>query len=406
MTPVAITPEHFRWFDYHRYTFPLGLDLGGKAVLSGHTASEFDPDEGRLTVRGGMSQQTATAYDKIEAILEAAGYTLGDVVQVVESVTVEGIDAYSEAEQVRSHRLGENCPAVSTLCVDGLLRPQALIEIAVTAQRGTEPPVAAVSSDRLAYAPARAANGIVYLSSVLPLDDNGGVVGENLLSQTEAAFDRAERMLAGAALSWSNVVKTVDFSTPTTLKDYKATGRIRRERLGPIYPGSTGILMSRLAHPHALIQLDIIASTEPLEAVNPGWDRYTKLTYSPAVKAGNVLFMSAQTAQDPVTEQAVHAGDIIAQAEYAYANIIEVLKAAGGGPDHLVETVEYITPSGLEHYREVAAVRKRLLLPPYPASRGVVCRALLRPEFQIEVDPLAILTLGSPGETPGGGAGI
>ena len=390
MTFAAITPERFPWFDYRHYTFSLGLNLGIKAVLSGHSASVYDLDEGRIVVRGGMAEQTHTAYDKIEAILDAAGYTLGQVVRIVENVTVAGIDDYAEAEQVRAQRLGDSNPAVNTVCIDRLLRPAALIEIAVTARRGAEGPVTATSG-RLAHAPARAADGVVYLSSVLPVDDFGAVVGDDLYTQTEAAFDRAERMLVGAGLTWANVVKTLDYSTPATLRDYKATGRIRKERLGPVYPASAGILMSRLAHPDALIQLDIIASTEPIEAVNPGWDRYAKLTYSPAVRAGNVLFMSGQAALDTETERAVHAGDVAAQAEYTYTNIIEVLKAAGAGPEHLVETVEYVTPAGLKRYREVAAVRAGLLSAPYPASTGIICGGLLRPEFEIEVDPLAIL---------------
>jgi enamine deaminase RidA (YjgF/YER057c/UK114 family) len=109
------------------------------------------------------------------------------------------------------------------------------------------------------------------------------------------------------------------------------------------------------------------------------------------VKAGNVLFMSGQAALDPATEQAVFDGDIAAQAEYTYANIIDVLKAAGAGPENLVKTIEYVTPGGLERYRDVAKVREQLLKMPYPASTGCVCEALLRPEFLIEVDPLAIL---------------
>jgi enamine deaminase RidA (YjgF/YER057c/UK114 family) len=253
---------------------------------------------------------------------------------------------------------------------------------------------ALVSIDSLGHtrpAAARGAHGIVYLSSVLPVDDRGEIVGTGLLEQTEAVFDRAGRMLEAAGLGWSHVTKTLDYSTPATLSDYKATGRARRERLGPVYPGAAGILMSRLAHPDALIQLDIMASTEPLEVVNPGWSRYEKLTYSPAVRAGNVLFLSGQAALDPETERAVHAGDIAAQADYTYANIVRVLEAAGAGPEHLVETVEYVTPAGLPRYREVAEVRRRHLVEPWPSSTGIICSGLLRPEFEIEIDPLAIL---------------
>jgi len=198
-------------------------------------------------------------------------------------------------------------------------------------------------------------------------------------------------MLAATGLSFANAVKTVDYLLPAGLAGYKATGKIRRQFLGPVYPGAAGILMPKLCHPGALIQYDFIATRDLPVAVNPGWDRYQKLTYSPAVRAGKLLFMSGQGSLDPSTERVVFDGDVVAQAEYTYGNIIKVLNAAGAGPEHLVKTIEYVTPAGLPRYRDVAAVRSKLLAQPFPASTGLVCEALLRPEMQIEVDPFAIL---------------
>jgi enamine deaminase RidA (YjgF/YER057c/UK114 family) len=99
--------------------------------------------------------------------------------------------------------------------------------------------------------------------------------------------------------------------------------------------------------------------------------------------------LAADALADP--RVTVHEGDVAAQAEYTYGNIIKVLKAAGAGPEHLVKTIEYVTPAALARYREVAAVREKLLPQPFPASTGLVCEALLRPEMQIEIDPFAIL---------------
>lgn len=366
MTLAAIQPSHFPWFDYSRYTFSLGLQRGTSAWLSGHSASEFDPETKHILVKGDMAAQTRTAYAKIVTLLESSGCALSDVKRVVEYVTAKGIDDYAAAAEVRNEIFGTSQPAVCTVVVNRLLRPQALIEIEVTADSG--------------------ATDIVYLPSITAPD-----AGEDLASQTRGCFEQAAALLERAGVSLSSVVKTVDHTTPATLRDYKRTAAIRREFLGPVYPAAAGILLSRLQHPRALVSLDVIASRAPLEAVNPGWDRYAKLTYSPAVKAGNVLFMSGQAALDPVTEKAMFPGDVAAQAEYTYSNIIEVLKAAGAGPENLVKTVEYVTPAGLERYREVAAVRDRMLVSPFPASTGAVCETLLRPEFLIEIDPLAIL---------------
>ena len=368
----AIRPQVFPWFDYSRYTFSLGLDIGGGvAVLSGHTASEYDANERAIVVRGSLSRQVRTAYAKIEAILEAAGLSLGDVVRVVEYVKAAAVDDYSDIESARSEVLSGVDPAVNTVCVSALLRPAALVEIEVMAQKGG-------ADDPL--------DGVVYLPSL-----TAPAAGE-LVAQAAAVYDKASDLLGSMGLTLANVTKTVDYCPISALPDYRRTGSVRRERLGPVYPGATGILVDRLREPEALIQVDFTASRHFSQAVNPGWERYGKLTYSPAVRAGRVLFMSGQAALDPASEKALFDGDVVAQADYTYANIVAVLNTAGLGPQNLIKTVEYVVPSGLAAYRGVAEVRARHLPVPYPASTGLVVPRLLRPEFLIEVDPMAVFS--------------
>jgi enamine deaminase RidA (YjgF/YER057c/UK114 family) len=371
---VAITPERFPWYAYRGYTFSLGLRLGGRSWLSGHTGSAHDPAEGRMVVRGGMAEQARTAWAKVAAILEAAGQSPADVVRVVEYLTERGLERYAEAAAVRAEVLGAARPAVNTVVVRSLLRPEALLEIEVTADTR------------------RDADDLVYLPSILPVDGAGEVVGPgDVVAQTRAVWERARALLAPLGLGLDRVVKTLDYVTPAALGDYKATGRVRRELLGPVYPAAAGIIMPSLPRPGALIQVDAIASRHEPHAVNPGWARYAKLTYSAGVRAGRTLFLSGFAALDPETERPVHAGDVVAQAEYTYTNVLAVLRAAGAGPEHLIKTIEYVTPAALARYRDVAAVRARLLRAPYPASTGCVCEALLRPEFEIEIDPTAVL---------------
>lgn len=69
MTITDIRPKAFPWFNYERYSFSLGLTDGTTAWLSGHSASEFDPETRHMVVRGGMGEQAETAYAKIGAIL-------------------------------------------------------------------------------------------------------------------------------------------------------------------------------------------------------------------------------------------------------------------------------------------------------------------------------------------------
>jgi enamine deaminase RidA (YjgF/YER057c/UK114 family) len=147
--------------------------------------------------------------------------------------------------------------------------------------------------------------------------------------------------------------------------------------------------MSRLHHAGQLVALDVTASRHPLEVVNPGWSRYDTLTYAPGVKAGRMLFMSGFAALDMQTQEALHPGDLGAQAEVTYRAVLRLLDHAGLGTTDLLRTIEFCVESALPEYRAVAAVRERLLSPPWPASTGDICAGLLRPEFLLEVFPTA-----------------
>ena len=406
MPPRAIEPEHFDWLDYRKYTFSLGLTADADVFLSGHSASCYDPSEGRVVVRGGVAEQCRTAYNKIGALLEACGLGPASVVHVVEYVTVEAVDRYPEIEGVRAEALREAQPAVSTVIVSRLLRRNAFVEIEVTARAdprlGASAALGDAPGDRVpsaggaaavpAYGLSAAAGDVVYLSSMLPVDRRGELVDGGVEAQAEQIYDNVERVLAAAEMGPAHLVKTLDYVSVQGVADYKLTGRVRRDRLGPVYPAAAGIVTDRVAHPGALLQVDCIASRSLPHPVNPGWDRYEKLTYSPAVRAGDALFLSGLAALDPATQRAVHEGDIAAQAEFIYGNVLEVVRAAGGHPRSLVRTVEYVTEAGLARYRDTAPVRAGLLADPYPASTGVVCAGLLRPEFELEVDAMAVLS--------------
>lgn len=390
--PAAIRPAHFPYFPYEGFTFSLGRQDGETAWLSGHSGATWDQSLQKMTVGGSMAAQSAVMYEKISAILAAAGLGLSDVVHLVENVTAVGLDSYPEAEQVRRQAFGAHEPALTTVIVDRLVRRAALIEVQVIAHRGGGSAVVAGSQTRWHRSALSEAGGVIHLPTLLPVTPEGVVAAPgDLAGQYRYCLERAAGLLAATGLSLASVVRTVDYSTPATREAYPKTHKLRRELLGPCYPAAAGILMSRLPVPGALVALDVTASREPLAVVNPGWERYNTLSYSPAVKAGRLLFMSGFAALDMANQTALHPGDLAAQAEHTYGSILEVLHHAGGSAEDLIETLEYVTPVGVPGYRAVAGVREKLLRPPWPASVGAVCAALLRPEFLLEVVPTAVL---------------
>lgn len=128
---------------------------------------------------------------------------------------------------------------------------------------------------------------------------------------------------------------------------------------------------------------------KPFSAVVPagGWnDRYT---YSPAVRAGNLLYISGMTASD-AKGSIVGEGDIVRQTEYIYEKMAAVLAAAGADLSHVVETTDYFVDQ--KDYDRTAAVRRKVFGgPPYPAATGVRVAGLIRPAALIEIKALAVI---------------
>ena len=399
MTLSAIKPAHFPWFPYEGFTFCLGLTEGDSAWTSGHTSARQDETLGKMTVNGTMTEQAEIAYAKTLAILEAAGFGPEDVTRVTENVTKAGMHAYEDQAAVRRRIYGDR-PTVRTVAVERLVRRNAWLEVELHATKGGGETLLASSAAPRAgtwrpSAITEGAEGVVYLPTVVPIDEHGEVVHPgDFVAQYRYVLEKAGEMLESVGLTLGHVVTTFDYSTPETREVYRKTHWVRKELLGQneggVYPCAGGILMSELHQPGVMVAMDVTASRHPLELVNPGWRRYDTLTYAPGIKAGRMLFMSGFASLDMETQQALHDGDLGKQAEVTFGAILELLTSEGLGPADLLETTEYCVESYVGDYKAVAEVRERLLCEPWPASTGALCHSLLRPEFGLEVFPLAL----------------
>jgi enamine deaminase RidA (YjgF/YER057c/UK114 family) len=128
---------------------------------------------------------------------------------------------------------------------------------------------------------------------------------------------------------------------------------------------------------------------KPFTAVTPasGWN--ARYTFSAAVRAGNLLFISGMTAANDQGEL-VGEGDIVRQTEYIFEKMGRVLEAAGASFDNIVETTEYFTT--LDGYSKTAGVRRKVFGDaPWPAATGVLVAGLIRPGALIEIKATAVL---------------
>ena len=96
--------------------------------VSGQLA--IDPKEGKI-VTYDIKGQTARVMENIKAILQAAGYNFGDIVQ--SNVYLSSMKLFSEFNNEYAKYFDKEFPARTTVGIE--LMPNALVEIAVVAYR-------------------------------------------------------------------------------------------------------------------------------------------------------------------------------------------------------------------------------------------------------------------------------
>ena len=109
--------------------------------------------------------------------------------------------------------------------------------------------------------------------------------------------------------------------------------------------------------------------------------------YSQAIKAGHLLFLSGQIPLDPTTGALVPGG-IAAQTRQVFANIGEILKAAGVSFDHVVSATVYV--ADMNDFAAVNEIYATYFSAPAPA-RATVQVARLPKDALVEIQVVASL---------------
>ncbi|MXZ95891.1 MAG: RidA family protein [Acidimicrobiaceae bacterium] len=102
------------------------------------------------------------------------------------------------------------------------------------------------------------ANGTVYLRGQVGTDLEGNLVGlGDPAAQAEQAMANVEQLLREAGSDLSHIVKTTIYLTDPRHRElvYQTVGRWLRG----VHPVSTGLVVSGLAQPEWLMEIDVIA---------------------------------------------------------------------------------------------------------------------------------------------------
>jgi len=109
--------------------------------------------------------------------------------------------------------------------------------------------------------------------------------------------------------------------------------------------------------------------------------------YSPAVRAGQLVFISGQVPIDPATGNLID-GDIAAQTRRVFENLGALLKAAGLSFANVVRTTVFL--ADMNDFAAMNQTYATYFSEPYPA-RSTVQVSRLPKDARIEIDVVAVV---------------
>ena len=396
---IEVDPAKFPWLDLNRYTFCMGAENVGILYLSGQTASEFDPQLGRVVCKGDLLDQTRVVYEKLAVVLAAAGMSFQNVVQTVDYIDTTALPLYRRTGEIRQQYLGSSPVGATGICVERLLRPDAFIEVSAVAMMGEKKPINP-GWDRygqLTYVPGVEVDNTIWTSGFVGSEEFDGEThySQDTARQVELTYGVIGEVLSAAGAGPGDVVKTLDYISPQSLLQYPNTSEVRRGFFGEQFPASTSIPVNRLLRPDGHVEIEVVAvkGGRREEIRVPEWESTSgDLTYNPGVKKGRLLQISGQSSVDHATGATVGGYDIVAQTEQAYSNIARIMDEGGYSMDDIVNTIEWVAPNGMMDYRKVGEVRRKYFGDRFPSATGIAMHQILgQPEQLIEVTAVAVV---------------
>ncbi len=106
------------------------------------------------------------------------------------------------------------------------------------------------------------------------------------------------------------------------------------------------------------------------------------------VSGGRTLYLAGQIALD-ADGNLVGEDDFRAQTRQVFTNIEAIIEEAGGSISDIVKMTTFLTD--MSDYAAFCEVRGEFLKPPYPAATLVETSALVRPEWMVEVEAIAVI---------------
>ena len=307
--------------------YSTAVKAGGLLYLSGTLA--HDP-----TAPSDVGSETRRTIERMRDVLVAAGSSLDDVVAVLVYLT-SASDFPAMNQAYRAFWPGD--PPTRTTVITALVVPEARIEISMVAvPRGAERVVLLPDGWKRSpnpYSYAIRTGSTVFLSGLVARRGSDNTfVGGDVRAQTRTIMENAGELLTAAGLTLRDVVSSKIYLTRAA--DFAAMNEVYREFF-PDAPPARATVQSGLAGPEAVVEITFVASSASRNAIGTP---PSGLPLSPAIRAGQHLFVSGMLGNSPET-----AGDVAAQTRATLSRIDATLRDAGSSRADVVDALVYIT---------------------------------------------------------------
>ena len=369
--------------------YSRALRVGDMVLQSGTTAIDR---QGNVRGVGDVARQVESIMTIAEWSLGKAGGKLADVVR--SRIYVTDIRVGDGAARTLARYLRDARPAATLVQVNGLARPEQLVEIELDLVDGARAAARRISSgraieDEYAYSRAVRVGDRVFVSGTTALSARGVVEGkDDLYRQTRSTLDTIFSALAEAGAAREDIVYTKTFLTDLGRSaDYT---RAWLEALGDVRPTSTLLAIPALVLPEMLIEIEaeaIIGAAKTRRDIYTQQQREKPRGYARAVVVGDWIWVSGCTSMNAAGEPQA-AGDWAAQTDLSIETARWALAQAGASLDDVVRRRTFTVEGAAvnrPHGEGPAWFAKSC-----PASLGCRIAGLARPELLVEVEVAAV----------------
>jgi enamine deaminase RidA (YjgF/YER057c/UK114 family) len=254
-----------------RYTHVV--KVGPWAYIAGQTAGAMD---GSVEGVGDMSAQAKRIYERLGKAVAAVGGKPSDIVQTFTYITDR--EHSTAIQPLRQAFFGDEPPTSTLVIVAGLARPEVMMEVEAIAyvggQTSSSSPLAASKESSMPAVehiqPAHLSNpgkrythvvrvgDWVYIAGQTASDENGNIVGVgDPTAQTEQVYNNLGKCMESVGGKLTDIVKTTVYVVGREHLD--AIRAAREGRFGDKPPTSTLLVISGLARPEFLLEIEAVA---------------------------------------------------------------------------------------------------------------------------------------------------